>query len=639
MIHNIFKEIDQMNKRLNLFGLISLLTVLAMLLAACPAPAPEPAAAPEAAPEQKTYKIGFSIPGLNFPFFVHMDRSIKAAAAAMGDVEIITLDGQDKTEKQVADLESVITQGLDGLIVSPRTTEGVGEAIQAVVDAGIPVVTVDRRAEGVTGLLAHVGAENVLGGEAQGQALLAMFPDGATIFELLGTPGASPAIDRSAGLHNVIDAAGNFTIPCQQTGNFGRDGGLSVTESCLGATPDPAAIVAANDDMALGAVEAAKAAGLSVPIIGYDALPEALVSINAGELYGSVEQFPGQQVATSLSTVMDFIKDGAKPAEEVIFITPKMITKENLGEAERLGETDIAASAPAAEPGKVYKIAFSIPGLNFPFFVHMDRSIKAAAAEMGNVEIVTLDGQDKTEKQVADLESVIVQGLDGLIVSPRTTEGVGEVIQAVVDAGIPVVTVDRRAEGVTGLLAHVGAENVLGGEAQGQALLAMFPDGATIFELLGTPGASPAIDRSAGLHNVIDAAGNFTIPCQQTGNFGRDGGLSVTESCLGATPDPAAIVAANDDMALGAVEAAKAAGLSVPIIGYDALPEALKSIQAGELYGSVEQFPGQQVATSLKTIMDFITAGTTPANDVIFITPKMITKDNIDEAERLGEIQ
>ncbi|MCO6450458.1 MAG: substrate-binding domain-containing protein, partial [Caldilineales bacterium] len=170
-------------------------------------------------------------------------------------------------------------------------------------------------------------------------------------------------------------------------------------------------------------------------------------------------------------------------------------------------------------------------------------------------------------------------------------------------------------------------------------LVGMFPDGATIFELLGTPGASPAIDRSQGMHNVIDPAGNFEIPCQQTGEFNRDKGLSVTESCLGATPDPAAIVAANDDMALGAVEAAKAAGLSVPIIGYDALPEALKSIQAGELYGSVEQFPGVQVATSLKTVMDFILSGTKPAEDVIFITPKMITKDNIDEAERLGEIQ
>ena len=336
-----------MNKSLNVFRLACLLTVLALLLGACatavpPTTAPATTTAPTAtaapAAAGKVYKIAFSVPGLNFPFFVHMDRSIKAAAEKMGNVEIITLDGQDKTEKQVADLESVVTQKLDGLIVSPRTTEGVGEAIQAVIDAGIPVVTVDRRAEGVTGLLAHVGAENVLGGEAQGQALVGLFPEGATIFELLGTPGASPAIDRSKGLHNIIDKAGNFTIPCQQTGEFNRDKGLSVTESCLGATPDPAAIVAANDDMALGAVEAAKAAGLSVPIIGYDALPEALKAINSGELYGSVEQFPGQQVATSLSTVMDFITKGTKPDKDVIFITPKMITKDNIDEAERLGE-------------------------------------------------------------------------------------------------------------------------------------------------------------------------------------------------------------------------------------------------------------------------------------------------------------
>ncbi len=268
----------------------------------------------------------------------------------------------------------------------------------------------------------------------------------------------------------------------------------------------------------------------------------------------------------------------------------------------------------------------------------MARQVEAEGKARG-VEIITLDGQDNTEKQAADLESVIVNEYDGLIVSPRTTEGLVEVIQAVVDAGIPVVTVDRRAEGVTGLLAHVGAENVLGGEAQGSALVALFKDGGAIFELQGTPGASPAIDRAKGLHNIIDAAGNFTIPCQQTGNFNRADGLKVTESCLGATPNPIAIVAANDDMALGAAEAVKAAGLSIPIIAYDALPEAIKAIQDGSLYGSVEQFPGEQTRTSLHTILDFINNGTKPATDVIFITPKLITKENIDEAERISEVQ
>jgi hypothetical protein len=67
------------------------------------------------------------------------------------------------------------------------------------------------------------------------------------------------------------------------------------------------AIVAANDDMALGAIEAASAAGLSIPILGFDALPEAIQAVNEGTLYGSVEQFPGGQSRTALQTIMAFI--------------------------------------------------------------------------------------------------------------------------------------------------------------------------------------------------------------------------------------------------------------------------------------------------------------------------------------------
>ena len=92
-------------------------------------------------------------------------------------------------------------------------------------------------------------------------------------------------------------------------------------------------------------------------------------------------------------------------------------------------------------------------------------------------------------------------------------------------------------------------------------------------------------------------------------------------------------------MALGAVEALKAAGLTgkVKVIGYDALPEALKAVQSGELYGTVEQFPGQQARTGLRTVLDFITKGTKPAKHDIFIAPKLITQENLDEAERGAE--
>ena len=215
-------------------------------------------------------------------------------------------------------------------------------AVQEAVDAGIPVVTVDRTVTGVD-TLAHVGADNVLGGEQQGKALLELFPKGAVIFELLGTPGASPAIDRSKGLHNIIDSHPEIKVACQQTGEFNRDKGLTVTENCLGANPNPDAIIAANDDMALGAVEALKAAGLAgkVKVIGYDALPEALKMVQSGELYGTVEQFPGQQARTGLAVLNDFITKGAKPEKHEIFIAPKLITQANLAEAERGAEAGI----------------------------------------------------------------------------------------------------------------------------------------------------------------------------------------------------------------------------------------------------------------------------------------------------------
>jgi inositol transport system substrate-binding protein len=190
-------------------------------------------------------------------------------------------------------------------------------------------------------------------------------------------------------------------------------------------------------------------------------------------------------------------------------------------------------------------------------------------------------------------------------------------------------------------LAHVGADNVKGGEAQGQWILDHFPNGAKIFNLQGTPGATPAIDRNAGLKNIIDGKAEYEVVFEQTANFRRADGLSVTEAGLAAqdTP-PDVIVAANDDMALGALEALKARDLvgKVAVLGFDALPEALLAVQNSELTGTVEQFPGGQSRTALNLIVDFLRAGTAPAQHDNYLIPVLMTLDNLSEAERIGEI-
>ena len=291
---------------------------------------------------QKELTILTSVPGLNFPFFVHMMNQMKAEAATLGGITVIESDGQDSTPKQTADVETAIVQGVDGIVISPREVDAMAPALQQAVDAGIPVVTIDRRVDNVPGILAHVGADNVKGGEAQGELIMKLFPDGATIINLQGTPGASPAIDRSRGLHNVLDQhADKYTFVFEQTANFRRADGLSVTESALGGMDSPPdVIVAGNDDMIFGAIEALKARNLTdVVTIGFDALPEALVQVRDGSLTATVEQFPGGQSRGAVDALVKYLRDGISP-EPLVLLTPITITQENLDQAERLGETN-----------------------------------------------------------------------------------------------------------------------------------------------------------------------------------------------------------------------------------------------------------------------------------------------------------
>ncbi|MCW6508191.1 substrate-binding domain-containing protein [Lichenifustis flavocetrariae] len=289
----------------------------------------------------KDLTILTSVPGLNFPFFVHMLKAMKAEVTAQGATPL-EADGQNNAPKQTADVEAGLTKGVDGIVMSPIDVNAMAPALNEIADAGVPVVTIDRRVPTAKNVLAHVGADNVKGGEAQGQWVLDTFPNGATIVNLQGQPGASPAIDRNKGLHNVLDAhKDKYKFAAEQTANFARDQGLSVTEALLSSLPtQPDVIVSANDDMALGAFEALKGRNLQgkVKVIGFDALPDALASIRDGGMAGTVEQFPAEQSKTAVDILMRYIKEKKKPDSDLVLLTPIVLTKQNLSKAERLDE-------------------------------------------------------------------------------------------------------------------------------------------------------------------------------------------------------------------------------------------------------------------------------------------------------------
>ena len=149
-------------------------------------------------------------------------------------------------------------------------------------------------------------------------------------------------------------------------------------------------------------------------------------------------------------------------------------------------------------------------------------------------------------------------------------------------------------------------------------------EGAVVAELEGVTGASAAIDRSAGFHNIADA--KLKVVARQTANFARAEGMSVMENMLQANPDIQGVFAANDEMALGAMEAISGAGKSIMVVGFDATDDAIASIKAGQMAGTIAQQPDLIGSTAVENAIKLIGGEKIPSTIPVEVT--LITKDN-----------
>ncbi len=288
--------------------------------------------------EAKTEKVALSVPSMALPFFTFMNSQANDEAKKL-QIDCVIQDGEGSSSKQSSDLRNAVTEGLDGVVLDPNDEHALVPAVNSTIQSDIPLITVDRNITGTTRPVPHVGADNVAGGQAQADWVIHKFPNGAKILFLSGEPGASAAIDRSKGFNKAIKAAGDkYKVVASQTGNFQRGQGMTVTQNLLtslGTPPD--VIVASNDDMALGAVSALQQSGIAkgkVAVIGYDALPDALRAIRAGDMAATIEQSPGRQVRTALQILVDNIRN-KKPMQSVT-IAPVVIDGNDLDKAERI---------------------------------------------------------------------------------------------------------------------------------------------------------------------------------------------------------------------------------------------------------------------------------------------------------------
>jgi len=266
--------------------------------------------------------IGMTVPGMQFPFFVIMGEEAQAKADELG-IKLIIHDSQNQSSTQMSAIENFMAQGVDGILISPMTTDSQVPAIEAAVAAGIPVATVDRKAN-TDKVLIHVGADNVEGGRSAARYIIDQLGGKGKVIELEGTPGSSAAIDRKAGFDETMAGSG-VEIVVSQNAEFSRSKGQTVMENLIQAYPDFDAVFGANDEMIIGAIEAMTASGIdpaSKVTVGFDATPDAFAYIDDGKLDATVDQFPGKQAGQAIQALYDYITEGKKPASSVVYIKP-----------------------------------------------------------------------------------------------------------------------------------------------------------------------------------------------------------------------------------------------------------------------------------------------------------------------------
>ena len=276
----------------------------------------------KAASSDKKVIIGFSVSTQNNPFFVKMADSVKAEAAKQG-VEVKIVDAQNDPAKQANDISDLIQQHVDVLIVNPVDSAAVGNSVISANEAKIPVITVDRSSDSGD-VATHIASNNIKGGEMAADFLVQKLGEGAEVAELEGIPGASATRERGEGFHNIAD--NKLKVLAKQSADFDRSKGLTVAENMIQANTGIKAIFAHNDEMALGAISAAKSANKNIMIVGFDGTEDGMKAVEDGDLVATIAQQPDKMGEMGVDAAVKLAK--GESVEKNIAIDLKLVQKQ-----------------------------------------------------------------------------------------------------------------------------------------------------------------------------------------------------------------------------------------------------------------------------------------------------------------------
>jgi ribose transport system substrate-binding protein/inositol transport system substrate-binding protein len=264
------------------------------------------------------------------------------------------------------------------------------------------------------------------------------------------------------------------------------------------------------------------------------------------------------------------------------------------------------------------------------FVTLMAEGIKAEAAERG-ADLVLLDANNDAQRQISQIENLIAQKVSVLLVAAVDSDAIVPALDLAKKANIPLVGLNMLIN-TTEEYYYSGPNDVQAGELEAQRLIDLIGGKGNIAIIEGPIGQSAQVQRLEGNKNVLAKYPNVKVIAQQTANWSRAEALALVENWIEAFPQLNGIVAHNDEMALGAIQALEAKGIKnrIPVTGVDAIKDGCMAIRDGRFEMTVFQDAEEEGRLGVRICMDIL-EGKPPAKKLNFIEMKVIDKTNVQD--------
>ena len=279
-------------------------------------------------------KIGVAMSNFDDVWLTYVRDAITKWASAHPDVQLTIVDGSDDTAKQVGQVENFLAQGMDAVVILPVDTSATGPVTKAVVKAGKPLVYVNRKPTNLPKGVVYCGSKSIEAGIMNMEELGKCMGGKGNLAILMGALNHEAAIGRTDGIKQVVkEKFPDIKIVREQVANWKRAEGKTVMENWLASGQEIDGVASDNDEMALGALQAIKAAGKlgKICVGGTDASHDALESMDKGEMNNTVFQDPVAQGEEGVNAAYLMVKKEANPkvVDGNIWIPYQKVTKEN----------------------------------------------------------------------------------------------------------------------------------------------------------------------------------------------------------------------------------------------------------------------------------------------------------------------